>query len=218
MTTVDSVCDLYDRGLIDAGISSSSRNGHSPIGSPDVDSRRSFSVATMMEEFAERGEPVKIAAPMVRYSKLAFRRLVRKYGVDLCFTPMIVADAFINSVKGQFSCVDAVLGNPLGLYCRGRNWSAVLDCHTCPRSSIHSSICKSFVQISARDSDFTTDPDNDRPLIAQFAAKNDFELSTAAEIVYPFCDGVDLNCGCPQRWAIQDGFGCCLLRSVTSWC
>lgn len=163
MTTVDSVCDLYDRGLIDAGISSSSRNGHSPIGSPDVDSRRSFSVVKMMEEFAERGEPVKISAPMVRYSKLAFRRLVRKYGVDLCFTPMIVADAFINSVK-------------------------------------------------ARDSDFTTDPDNDRPLIAQFAAKNDYELSTAAEIVYPFCDGVDLNCGCPQRWAIQDGFGCCLLR------
>ena len=65
---------------------------------------------------------------------------------------------------------------------------------------------------SARDSDFTTDPECDRPLIAQFAAKDDYELATAAEIVRPYCDGVDLNCGCPQRWAIQDGFGCCLLR------
>jgi len=109
-----------------------------------------------------RDEPVKICAPMVRYSKLAFRRLVRKYGADLCFTPMIVADAFIKSVK-------------------------------------------------ARDSDFTTDPSCDRPLIAQFAAKDEIELGAAAEIVHPFCDGVDLNCGCPQRWAIQDGFGCCLL-------
>uniref|UniRef100_A0A1B6DD26 DUS-like FMN-binding domain-containing protein n=1 Tax=Clastoptera arizonana TaxID=38151 RepID=A0A1B6DD26_9HEMI len=26
-----------------------------------------------------------------------------------------------------------------------------------------------------------------------------------------YCDGVDLNCGCPQRWAIQEGYGCSLL-------
>jgi len=24
--------------------------------------------------------------------------------------------------------------------------------------------------------------------------------------------GVDLNCGCPQRWAIQEGIGCALLK------
>jgi tRNA-dihydrouridine synthase 4 len=27
-----------------------------------------------------------------------------------------------------------------------------------------------------------------------------------------FCDGVDLNCGCPQRWAKQQGLGCILLE------
>lgn len=26
-----------------------------------------------------------------------------------------------------------------------------------------------------------------------------------------YCNGVDLNCGCPQRWAIKSGFGCDLL-------
>ncbi|KAL7802392.1 hypothetical protein V8C44DRAFT_345091 [Trichoderma aethiopicum] len=33
-------------------------------------------------------------APMVRYSKLAFRQTVHKYGVDLCWTPMILAKEF----------------------------------------------------------------------------------------------------------------------------
>lgn len=27
-----------------------------------------------------------------------------------------------------------------------------------------------------------------------------------------YCDGVDLNCGCPQRWAMQEGYGADLLR------
>jgi len=164
-----SASQLYDDGLLDAGVvfrggfGDSTRpavDGESEVGFPTA---KLYSIPRMMEEFAGRDQPVKICAPMVRYSKLAFRRLVRKYGADLCFTPMIVADAFVKSVK-------------------------------------------------ARDSDLTTDPVLDRPLIAQFAAKDDLELGAAAEIVRPFCDGVDLNCGCPQRWAIQDGFGCCLLR------
>nr|XP_042912080.1 tRNA-dihydrouridine(20a/20b) synthase [NAD(P)+]-like isoform X1 [Parasteatoda tepidariorum] len=25
-------------------------------------------------------------------------------------------------------------------------------------------------------------------------------------------DGIDLNCGCPQRWAMSDGYGACLLE------
>lgn len=31
-------------------------------------------------------------------------------------------------------------------------------------------------------------------------------------MVQPYCDGVDLNCGCPQSWAIQEGIGCGLMR------
>ncbi|KAK8741667.1 hypothetical protein OTU49_002328, partial [Cherax quadricarinatus] len=48
-------------------------------------------------------ELVTICAPMVRYSKLAFRSLVRKYGCDLCFTPMILSECFVQSVKARHS-------------------------------------------------------------------------------------------------------------------
>ncbi|KAG8002064.1 tRNA-dihydrouridine(20a/20b) synthase [NAD(P)+]-like, partial [Nibea albiflora] len=90
----------------------------------------------------EKGKVLKICAPMVRYSKLAFRSLVRKYNCDICFTPMIVASDFMRSVK-------------------------------------------------ARDSEFTTN----EPCV-----------------VAPFSDGVDLNCGCPQRWAMSAGYGACLIN------
>ncbi|KAI3354335.1 hypothetical protein L3Q82_018860 [Scortum barcoo] len=110
----------------------------------------------------EKGKVLKICAPMVRYSKLAFRTLVRKYNCDICFTPMIVAADFTRSVK-------------------------------------------------ARDSEFTTN-DSDRPLIVQFAAHDAQTLADAACVVAPFSDGVDLNCGCPQRWAMAAGYGACLIN------
>ena len=37
------------------------------------------------------------------------------------------------------------------------------------------------------------------------------DFVTSAQLVEPFCDGVDLNCGCPQRWALQEGIGACLI-------
>ncbi|KAF7694115.1 tRNA-dihydrouridine(20a/20b) synthase [NAD(P)+]-like [Silurus meridionalis] len=120
-----------------------------------------YSQNNVMDLF-ENGKVVKVCAPMVRYSKLAFRSLVRKYDCDLCFTPMIVAADFIRSAK-------------------------------------------------ARDSEFTTNT-CDRPLIIQFAAKDAQTLATAACLVAPFSDGVDLNCGCPQRWAMAEGYGACLIN------
>ena len=41
--------------------------------------------------------PTRICAPMVRYSKLAFRMLVRLYETDIAYTPMIMADSFSSS-------------------------------------------------------------------------------------------------------------------------
>ncbi|KAK3101492.1 hypothetical protein FSP39_004005 [Pinctada imbricata] len=73
-------------------------------------------------------------------------------------------------------------------------------------------VSNSFIQsLKARDSEFTTCVD-DRPLIVQFASRNSQEFADAAEIVAPFADGADLNCGCPQRWAMADGYGACLLK------
>uniref|UniRef100_A0A1I8GWF9 tRNA-dihydrouridine synthase n=1 Tax=Macrostomum lignano TaxID=282301 RepID=A0A1I8GWF9_9PLAT len=96
----------------------------------------------------------------VRYSKLPFRYLVRQYGCDLCYTPMIVASSFLCSDK-------------------------------------------------ARDNEFVTGP-GDRPLIVQFASNDPAEFAACVRLVEPHCDGVDLNCGCPQRWANQQNLGVCL--------
>lgn len=100
-------------------------------------------------EMFHSGQLVKVCAPMVRYSKLSFRTLVRKYNCDLCYTPMIVAADFVRSAK-------------------------------------------------ARDSEFTTNQ-GDCPLIVQFAANDARLLSDAARIVCPYANGIDINCGCPQR-------------------
>lgn len=45
--------------------------------------------------------PLFVSAPMVRYSKLAFRLLVRKYGVEVAYSPMIVASSFLASQRAR---------------------------------------------------------------------------------------------------------------------
>ncbi|KAK4902739.1 tRNA dihydrouridine synthase [Elasticomyces elasticus] len=131
-------------------------------------------VLQLFEAARADGRPVNVSAPMVRYSKLPFRLLAQDYGVDITYTPMILAHEFI-------------------------------------RSSI------------ARDSDFTTCPQerhtttNGRPhaLVAQFASSEPTEFARAAELIGPWVDGVDLNCGCPQSWAVKDGIGCSLMSKPT---
>lgn len=49
-------------------------------------------------------------------------------------------------------------------------------------------------------------------LVAQLASPNGASLADAAELLSPYVDGVDLNCGCPQQWAFKEGIGCALLR------
>ncbi|XP_050593581.1 DNA repair and recombination protein RAD54-like isoform X1 [Bombus affinis] len=113
-------------------------------------------------EILKEPRMIKVCAPMVRYSKLQFRTLVRQYDCDICFTPMILADSFVQSEK-------------------------------------------------ARDNEFSTN-NGDKPLVVQFAAKNVYDFLNATELVAPYCNGVDLNCGCPQRWALKDGYGADLLK------
>uniref|UniRef100_A0A1Y1L495 DUS-like FMN-binding domain-containing protein n=1 Tax=Photinus pyralis TaxID=7054 RepID=A0A1Y1L495_PHOPY len=110
----------------------------------------------------EQKQLVTVCAPMVRYSKLQFRTLVREYNCDLCYTPMIMADSFCRSGK-------------------------------------------------ARDNEFTTNLE-DSPVIVQFAANTVHEFVGAAYMVSPYCNGVDLNCCCPQNWAKQLGIGCEMLN------
>ncbi|EMC92665.1 hypothetical protein BAUCODRAFT_27019 [Baudoinia panamericana UAMH 10762] len=79
----------------------------------------------------------------------------------------------------------------------------------------------------ARDSDFATSPlerqstrishgsQQQHALIAQFASSDPTEFARAAELIAPWVDGVDLNCGCPQSWALKEGIGCSLMSSPT---
>ncbi|XP_062509240.1 tRNA-dihydrouridine(20a/20b) synthase [NAD(P)+]-like [Corticium candelabrum] len=73
-------------------------------------------------------------------------------------------------------------------------------------------VSKSFIESpKARDAEFTTNQE-DRPIVVQFAASSAKELADAAELVAPFADAVDLNCGCPQRWAMHEGYGAHLIQ------
>lgn len=115
----------------------------------------------MLESLKGEKGYVAVAAPMVRYSKLPFRQLVKRYGTDLAYTPMILADSFIASAE-------------------------------------------------ARNQEFSMLEDHKD--IVQFAAKDPAVFAQACQLVAPYVAGVDLNCGCPQRWALQEGIGGALLR------
>ncbi|EFC41241.1 predicted protein [Naegleria gruberi] len=119
------------------------------------------SLMNMFKEAKEKGTYLKVQAPMVRYSKLAFRLLCREYGCDVVYTPMIMSDCFHKSQK-------------------------------------------------ARDSDFTTHY-YDSPLVVQFAANNPTDFSLACQLAAPYCDGIDLNCGCPQPYVMKESLGAALV-------
>nr|ACO12193.1 tRNA-dihydrouridine synthase 4-like [Lepeophtheirus salmonis] len=119
--------------------------------------------------FFREGELTKMGAPMVRYSKLPFRRLILSHGADVAFSPMILADSFVSSSE-------------------------------------------------ARDNEFTSDPKEDHPLVVQFAANKVQDFVDASVLVAPYAEGVDLNCGCPQSWALKEGIGASLLQKPEFIC
>jgi tRNA-dihydrouridine synthase 4 len=64
----------------------------------------------------KQGRLLYACAPMVRYSKLAFRQTVHAYGTDLCWTPMILAKEFNRSFiardSGEITHSQAVFFHP----------------------------------------------------------------------------------------------------------
>jgi tRNA-dihydrouridine synthase 4 len=105
---------------------------------------------------------LKIGAPMVRYSKLPFRDLIRNHAADFCYSPMILADVFTNS-----------------------HVSRRLEFKTYQNENV----------------------------VVQFAAVDAHHAAAAAELVARHSSGVDINCGCPQKWAIHEGIGAALMQS-----
>ncbi|KAI1386846.1 FMN-linked oxidoreductase [Hypoxylon trugodes] len=124
------------------------------------------------------------SAPMVRYSKLAFRRTVHHFGTDLCWTPMILAKEFNRNQVARDS--DLTMSTaPIPAY----------DSASTPPLSVLAGGGKGEV-----------------PTIAQFGANDPTELSRAASLAAPFVNGVDLNCGCPQSWACASTLGAALMN------
>ena len=39
------------------------------------------------------------------------------------------------------------------------------------------------------------------------------DVFRSSQLVSNYCDGVDLNCGCPQGWAQKEGIGACLINN-----
>ena len=66
---------------------------------------------------------------------------------------------------------------------------------------------------SYRAEHFTT-TQQDRPLLAQFCANDPDILLSAARLVAPHVDGVDLNLGCPQRIAKRGKYGSFLMDDL----
>ncbi|KAK4048548.1 tRNA dihydrouridine synthase [Microbotryomycetes sp. JL201] len=153
-------------------------------------------------------EGINVCAPMVRYSKLPFRQLVSLYDCHITTTPMMLAKEFSRSQiardadfstnaaeRGSFELVERWTGNP------APEWDDSPE----RRSGIHTKTQGKKRTRRVKGS-----------MIVQFAANDPVHLADAAELVRPWVDGIDLNCGCPQKWAFQEGIGSALLRKPES--
>lgn len=59
---------------------------------------------TGFEFFASMGNPRYVVAPMVDQSELPYRMLTRKYGAQLCYTPMFHAKRFVEAKGYRQEC------------------------------------------------------------------------------------------------------------------
>lgn len=61
------------------------------------------------------------------FSRLEFRRLVRKYGADLCFTPMTMTDSFCQSEKARQN--EFTTSEGLFFYFKRKSFSLTNSCN-----------------------------------------------------------------------------------------
>ncbi|GAA5907658.1 hypothetical protein JCM6882_008941 [Rhodosporidiobolus microsporus] len=156
------------------------------------------------QDFLRELEGVNACAPMVRYGKLPFRALVSEYETHLVWSPMMLAAEFGRSAiarDADFSTNSTERGT---FYLDSKHAGpAVAEWDDAPeRRGIHADpVARRKRQRKVRGK-----------LLIQFAANDPVQLADAAELARPWVDAIDLNCGCPQKWAFQEGIGCALLR------
>jgi len=153
---------------------------------------------------------VRFLSPMVRYSKLPFRLLCRRYGADLAFTPMILAKD-VN--RGGY--ITEQTPEEYTSYDLYEHVSEVIAPLSVDRSDTGDAPkvwrLQGSVEGPLNTEEFTTCPE-DRPLIAQLAANDPIEAGKCAEVFAQFVDGIDINCGCPQGWVLKEGIGAALSK------
>lgn len=59
------------------------------------------SISQLYSTKRQNNDFVRVCAPMVRYSRLPFRQLVREFGAELVYTPMLISDSFIQSKSAR---------------------------------------------------------------------------------------------------------------------
>ncbi|CCC05936.1 unnamed protein product [Sordaria macrospora k-hell] len=133
------------------------------------------------------GSPKYIVAPMVDQSEFVWRMLTRSFLPTeeqhklLCYTPMFHARLFTEAPKYRDSHYQPIRG-PLT--------------ENSPRPG-----SPDYVPF------LDGNPSIDRSLFVQFCANDPSYLLSAAKLVAPYCDAVDLNLGCPQGIAKRGQYG-----------
>lgn len=166
---------------------------------------------------------INVLAPLVRCSKLPFRHLCSLYETHVTHTPMILAEEFSRSQTARVSDFSSSV-NERGVFWLdpatpyGAAAAAAAPAAPAPPKKNKKS---RFINTPSRGSNrLPPSPTPPTPsselvrglLIAQLASPNAASLADASELMAPYVDGVDINCGCPQKWAFHEGIGCALLR------
>lgn len=127
-------------------------------------------------DFDPLASPTLVLAPMVDQSDLPFRLQCRRYGVHVCFTPMIHSRLLTTCLEYRKKFLPRSVGPDGG------------------------------------EGDGSGGGSGDRPLIAQLCGHDPPTVLQAAQLLAPHCDGIDLNCGCPQGIAKRGKYGAFLLE------
>lgn len=120
---------------------------------------------------------------MVDGSDLAWRIISRRYGAELCYTPMI---------NSRMYARPGVKNTPNNFRESAFNREAGEE---------------GSYRISLQHGSGKTTQDSDRPLVAQFCGDDPERLLIAANDIADKCDAVDLNLGCPQAIAKRGHYG-----------
>lgn len=143
------------------------------------------------QEILTQFDIVNVSAPMVRYSKLPFRQLVSLYETHITHTPMMLAKEFSRSAIARDSDFSTNLSER-GTFYMNRSTTT----STSTSSSLPIEFDHSFEARLPSEEELNKKKRKIRgSLIVQFAANDGVQLADAAELVKPYVDGIDLNCG-----------------------